>query len=51
MLNVYLCSQDVKKAILEDMVKLGKESGLKSFEQVSLTLILICQNKCFVRDI
>lgn len=27
--------QEVKKAILEDIVKLGKESGLKSFEQVS----------------
>lgn len=25
----------MKKAILEDIVKLGKESGLKSFEQVS----------------
>ncbi|XP_016066774.1 PREDICTED: long-chain-fatty-acid--CoA ligase 1 isoform X1 [Miniopterus natalensis] len=30
-----LCrSKDVKKAILEDMVKLGKEAGLKAFEQV-----------------
>ncbi|XP_059377977.1 long-chain-fatty-acid--CoA ligase 1-like [Carassius carassius] len=27
-------NKDVKKAILEDIVKLGKESGLKSFEQV-----------------
>uniref|UniRef100_A0A4W5JV17 Arachidonate--CoA ligase n=1 Tax=Hucho hucho TaxID=62062 RepID=A0A4W5JV17_9TELE len=26
--------QDVKKAILEDILKLGKDSGLKSFEQV-----------------
>ncbi|XP_053498435.1 long-chain-fatty-acid--CoA ligase 1b [Ictalurus furcatus] len=30
-----LCSsKEVKNAILEDIVKLGKESGLKSFEQV-----------------
>ncbi|XP_059541670.1 long-chain-fatty-acid--CoA ligase 1 isoform X1 [Myotis daubentonii] len=30
-----LCrSKDVKKAILEDLVRLGKESGLKPFEQV-----------------
>ncbi|NXK92157.1 ACSL1 ligase, partial [Formicarius rufipectus] len=30
-----LCkSKDVKKYILEDMVRVGKESGLKSFEQV-----------------
>ncbi|KAK1154068.1 long-chain-fatty-acid--CoA ligase 1 [Acipenser oxyrinchus oxyrinchus] len=30
-----LCrNQEVKKAILEDMTRLGKEAGLKSFEQV-----------------
>ncbi|NP_001166379.1 long-chain-fatty-acid--CoA ligase 1 [Cavia porcellus] len=30
-----LCrNKDVKKAILEDMVRIGKDSGLKSFEQV-----------------
>ncbi|XP_029287225.1 long-chain-fatty-acid--CoA ligase 1a isoform X2 [Cottoperca gobio] len=30
-----LCNnQDVKKAILEDILRLGKEAGLKSFEQV-----------------
>uniref|UniRef100_A0A8C0WKA4 Long-chain-fatty-acid--CoA ligase n=1 Tax=Castor canadensis TaxID=51338 RepID=A0A8C0WKA4_CASCN len=30
-----LCrNKDVKKAILEDMVRLGKDSGLKTFEQV-----------------
>ncbi|XP_036312298.1 long-chain-fatty-acid--CoA ligase 1 isoform X2 [Pipistrellus kuhlii] len=30
-----LCrSKEVKKAILEDLVRLGKESGLKTFEQV-----------------
>ncbi|XP_013368476.1 PREDICTED: long-chain-fatty-acid--CoA ligase 1 isoform X3 [Chinchilla lanigera] len=30
-----LCrNKDVKKAILEDMVRIGKESGLKTFEQV-----------------
>lgn len=27
--------QEVKNAILEDIVRLGKEGGLKSFEQVS----------------
>lgn len=32
--NVFLYPQDVKKHILEDMVRIGKESGLKSFEQV-----------------
>ncbi|KAM5279348.1 long-chain-fatty-acid--CoA ligase 1 isoform 3-T6 [Hipposideros larvatus] len=33
-----LCrNKDVKKAILEDMVRLGKESGLKPFEQVRLS--------------
>ncbi|NXA41277.1 ACSL1 ligase, partial [Eudromia elegans] len=30
----FLCPQDLKKLILEDMVRIGKESGLKSFEQV-----------------
>uniref|UniRef100_A0A8C2ZQT3 Long-chain-fatty-acid--CoA ligase n=1 Tax=Cyclopterus lumpus TaxID=8103 RepID=A0A8C2ZQT3_CYCLU len=29
-----LCGREVKAAILEDMVRLGKEGGLKSFEQV-----------------
>ena len=30
-----LCSkQEVKKAILSDLLRLGKEAGLKSFEQV-----------------
>lgn len=30
-----LCrNKDIQKAILEDMVKLGKEAGLKPFEQV-----------------
>lgn len=28
------CLQDVKKAIISDLTKLGKEAGLKSFEQV-----------------
>lgn len=28
-------SQDVKKAVLEDMRAVGKEAGLKSFEQVT----------------
>lgn len=30
--------QEVKAAILEDMVRLGKEGGLKSFEQVQQSL-------------
>uniref|UniRef100_A0A8C4GXU9 Arachidonate--CoA ligase n=1 Tax=Dicentrarchus labrax TaxID=13489 RepID=A0A8C4GXU9_DICLA len=29
-----LCGREVKAAILEDMARLGKEGGLKSFEQV-----------------
>ncbi|XP_041638347.1 long-chain-fatty-acid--CoA ligase 1-like [Cheilinus undulatus] len=35
-----LCNKaEVKKAILEDMVRLGKEGGLKSFEQVKAICI------------
>lgn len=29
-----ICQQEVKKAILDDLVRLGKASGLHSFEQV-----------------
>lgn len=29
--------QELKNAILEDIIRLGKEAGLKSFEQVNLT--------------
>lgn len=32
--SFFLPVQEVKAAILEDMVRLGKEAGLKSFEQV-----------------
>lgn len=32
---IFFCLQEVKKAILSDMIKLGKEAGLKSFEQVN----------------
>lgn len=32
--NNDLCLQEIKKAILSDMTKLGREAGLKSFEQV-----------------
>lgn len=32
--------QEVKAAIFEDMVRLGKEGGLKSFEQVKHWLII-----------
>lgn len=28
------CEQELKKAILEDLVRLGKANGLHSFEQV-----------------
>lgn len=31
-------SQEVKKAILSDMTKLGREAGLKSFEQVTVSV-------------
>lgn len=31
--------QELKKAILDDMVMLGKESGLHSFEQVTMTFL------------
>lgn len=33
----------MKKAILEDMVKLGKEAGLKTFEQVSTSKSFLSQ--------
>ncbi len=32
--NLFFCQQELKKAILEDLVRLGKASGLHSFEQV-----------------
>lgn len=32
--NFVFCQQELKKAILEDLVRLGKASGLHSFEQV-----------------
>lgn len=34
-LTSFFCPQELKKAILEDLVRLGKASGLHSFEQVS----------------
>lgn len=33
-MTFFSCLQDVKKAIISDMTKLGKQAGLKSFEQV-----------------
>lgn len=33
--------QAVKKGILTDLIKLGKEAGLKSFEQVSSSWFLL----------
>lgn len=36
----FLSVQEVKAAILVDMVRLGKEGGLKSFEQVQDSLII-----------
>uniref|UniRef100_A0A4W4DRQ1 Long-chain-fatty-acid--CoA ligase n=1 Tax=Electrophorus electricus TaxID=8005 RepID=A0A4W4DRQ1_ELEEL len=37
-----LCqNSDVKSAVLEDMVAMGKEAGLKSFEQVPPALMLV----------
>lgn len=38
MFCVFRLLQEVKSAILEDIVKLGKEGGLKSFEQVSFII-------------
>ena len=37
----FLCLQEIKKAILSDMTKLGKEAGLKSFEQVITAFLTI----------
>lgn len=31
---MFFCQQELKKVILEDLVRLGKASGLHSFEQV-----------------
>lgn len=40
--NIYFKTlQDVKKAIISDLVKLGREAGLKSFEQVCTSIILL----------
>lgn len=37
--DIFFCdSQEVKKAILSDMTKLGREAGLKSFEQVNVSV-------------
>lgn len=33
------CGQEVNAAILEDMLRLGKQGGLKSFEQVQTFII------------
>lgn len=33
-LSYWSTQQDVKKAVLDDMTAVGKEAGLKSFEQV-----------------
>lgn len=38
--------QEMKKAILSDMTKLGKESGLKSFEQVKVPTELPQMKQC-----
>lgn len=33
------CSQEIKKAIIMNMTKLGREAGLKSFEQVDWIIL------------
>lgn len=38
MVDVCVLTQELQKAIMEDMVRLGKESGLHSFEQVNETI-------------
>lgn len=42
----FFCLQEMKKAILSDMTKLGKEAGLKSFEQVTAPRELRKGNDC-----
>lgn len=37
MMPYIVFKQELKNAILEDIIRLGKEGGLKSFEQVNLT--------------
>lgn len=41
MSRFFLSVQEVKAAILEDMLRLGKDGGLKSFEQVKHWLMYI----------
>lgn len=44
-----LRAQDIKAAILEDILRLGKKGGLKSFEQVGHILICLPGNIVNVR--
>lgn len=46
----FLTVQEVKAAILEDMVRLGKEGGLKSFEQVEHWLSQSVSQLRFIND-
>lgn len=43
--NLPLCQQELKKAILEDLVRLGKASGLHSFEQVGRQIYVWVEGK------
>ncbi|KAL6057034.1 hypothetical protein STEG23_034423, partial [Scotinomys teguina] len=44
-----LCAnQELKKAILDDLVALGKESGLYSFEQVTKMVVVVADYPCIV---
>lgn len=36
LMSDFVFKQELKNAILEDIIRLGKEAGLKSFEQVNL---------------
>lgn len=40
-MHIFVCSQDFKTAVLEDLLRLGKEAGLKTFEQVRALLLYI----------
>lgn len=45
------CLQEIKKAILSDMTKLGKEAGLKSFEQVMVPTDFLEKSKFLLKEI
>lgn len=51
---LFMFLQEIKKAIISDLIKLGREAGLKSFEQVSTFKIhrqLSMLRHCYIQAI